>query len=219
MKIVYVRGGDKSAPLIALAANMEYGTRHDYKPYAPVFMLDIKWYRYDWHSYLAKVREFAPKLALAPDYEWSWQWTNLRRQIDDLYEAGVGNVLVCPKWHGALNHIPADCIVAISVPTSYSGFLPDIRVLAGRKVHLLGGSVATQCDLIRKLKGAGAIVFSIDGNYLARKAQLGQWWDGGRWVQVRSQKDSNQQLALASAKNIYKTLMEVYCTQTQNELL
>jgi len=220
MEIVYVRGGDKHAPNIAEASGMAYGVRHDYTPYAPVFMLDIKWTKYDWRGYLALIREYKPMLALAPDYEWSWQWTALNRQIDDLRELGVPNILVCPKFVGAVKHIPQDCVVAVSVPAkTYASFLPDFRDLEGRRIHLLGGSVQKQYDLIRKLKGVNATIFSVDGNYLARKAQVGQWWDGGRWVQLRGKKDSNEVLALASAKRIYSTLMDVFETQTQPMLL
>lgn len=215
MIIIYVRGGDKEAPKIAAAAGMRYGTRHDYTPYAPVYMLDIHWQRYDWADYLAKVKVYQPTIALAPDYEWSWQWTALNRQIDDLRDLGVPHIMVCPKFVDAVKHIPQDCVIAVSVPTSYAGFLPDYRHLAGRQIHLLGGRVDIQADMIRKLKGVGADVFSVDGSHHARKAQLGQWWDGGRWVQVRGKKDSNETLALASARAIYKTLMEVFETQTQ----
>jgi len=219
MKIIYVRGGDKSAPRIAAAGGMEYGTRHDYTPYAPVYMLDIKWTQYDWRKYLELIREYKPTLALAPDYEYSWQWTALNRQIDDLRQAGVPNVLVCPKFVGAVKHIPQDCVVAVSVPAkTYAGFLPDLRDLEGRRIHLLGGDVQKQYDLIRKLKGVGATIFSLDGNTLARKAKYGQWWDGGRWVQLRGKKDSNDDLATASAIAINKTLTMVFETQTQKML-
>lgn len=218
MVIIYVRGGDKEAPKIAASAGMEYGTRHDYTPYAPVYMLDIRWDKYDWKDYLAKVALYKPTLAMAPDYEWRWQWTTLKRQIGDLRALRVPEIMVCPKFVGAVAHIPQDCIVAVSVPTSYAGFLPDYSHLSGRRIHLLGGRVDIQADMIRKLKGVGATVFSVDGSHHARKAQLGQWWDGGRWVQLRGKKDRNEVLTQASTKWIYKTLMDVFQTQTQARL-
>lgn len=219
MEIVYVRGGDKHAPNIAEASGMAYGVRHDYTPYAPIYMLDIRWDKYDWSDYLSKVKRYKPTLAMAPDYEWRWQWTNLRRQLDDLRNLNVPHIMVCPKFAGAVAHIPMDCVVAVSVPTDYAGFLPDYRHLTERRVHLLGGRVDIQADLIRKLKGVGAVIVSVDGSHHARKAQLGQWWDGGCWVQLRRKKDSNEVLTLASAKRVYSTLMDVFQTQTQPMLL
>jgi hypothetical protein len=206
MEIVYIRGGDKHAPEVAKAAGMHYGTRHDYKSYGDVWMLDIKWTKYDWRNYLDIVRQHAPMMALAPDYEWPWQWTALQRQIDDL-RGLVAHVLVCPKFVGAVCHIPLDCVVAVSVPApSYAGFLPDLRDLAGRKVHLLGGRPETQARLIQRLHGVGAEVFSVDGSYLSMKAGHGQWFDGSRWIQLNDKRTPNWELETASAVNVVKLL-------------
>lgn len=206
MEIVYVRGGDKHAPAVAAAAGMRYGTRHDYVAYGDVWMLDINWKRYDWPDYLALVRRYQPAMALAPDYEYAWQWTALGRQIDDL-RALVQHVLVCPKFHGAVAHIPLDCVVAVSVPApSYAGFLPDMRTLTARKVHLLGGRPETQADLIRKLQGVGAEVVSVDGSYLSMKAGNGQCYKEGRWIQHRKHDVSTRDLELISAVNVARML-------------
>lgn len=206
MEIVYIRGGDKHAPEVAKAAGMHYGTRHDYKPYGNVWMLDIKWTKYDWRQYLDIVRQHSPMLALAPDYEWSWQWTALRRQIDDL-RVLVRHVLVCPKFAGAVSHIPLDCIVAVSVPApSYAGFLPDIRELVGRKIHLLGGRPETQALLIQRLHGVGAEVFSVDGSYLSMKAGHGQVFSDGKWIQRRDRRVPNHELEMMSAINVARML-------------
>jgi hypothetical protein len=218
MVIVYVRGGDKTAPKIAEASGMEYGTRHDYTPYAPVYMLDIHWDKYDWKDYLAKVKTYQPTMALAPDYYYSWQWTNLNRQISDLRDLQVPHIMVCPKFVGAVKHIPLDCLIAVSVPTSYAGFLPDYSHLIGRKVHLLGGRVDIQGDLIRKLKGLDVEIVSVDGSHHAMKAAHGQFLVGGSWYQVRGGKVSSFDLCLASAKQVSKYLRMVYDTQTQERL-
>lgn len=209
MDIVYVRGGDREAPRIAALAGMHYGTRHDYKPYGRVMMLDIKWSDYDWHEYLACVREYQPVMAMAPDYEWSWQWTALRRQIDDLRPL-VERILVCPKWQGAIAHIPQDCIVALSVPApTYAGWLPaDLNELAGRKVHLLGGSMKRQADLLMRLNAVGAKVVSVDGNTIAMKAGKGQVFREGVWIQQRDRRSTNTELCETSAVNYVKYLRE-----------
>lgn len=208
MHVVYVRGGDKHAPGIAEAAGMQYGARHDYTTYADVWMLDIKWTRYDWTQYLDIVREQQPVMALAPDYEWGWQWTALRRQIEDLRQL-VTHVLVCPKFHGAINHIPEDCIVALSVPApTYAGFLPDFRELTGRRVHLLGGRPETQALLVQRLNGHGVEVFSVDGSYLSMKAGNGQVYSEGKWIQRRDRKVPNWELEQLSAVNVVKMLRQ-----------
>lgn len=209
MDIVYVRGGDKHAPDIAMAAGMYYGTRHDYRSYGQVWMLDINWKRYDWRDYLAMVRKYQPVMAMAPDYEWSWQWTGLQRQIDDLRPL-VERILVCPKWRGAIAHIPADCVVALSVPApSYAGWLPEsLHELAGRRVHLLGGSLKRQGDLLMRLNAVGAKVVSIDGNTIAMKAGMGQCFTEGKWVQQRDKRCTTTELCQTSAKNYVKYLRE-----------
>ncbi len=206
MEIVYIRGGDKYAPGIATAAGMRYGIRHDYKPYGEVWMLDINWKRYDWLNYVTLIRQYQPAMALAPDYEYAWQWMFLQRQIEDLRPL-VTYVLVCPKFVGAVAHIPLDCVVALSVPApSYAGFLPDFRELAGRKIHLLGGRPETQADLIRKLNGIDAEVVSVDGSYLSMKAGHGQVYSEGKWIQRRDRSVPNHELEWLSAVNVAKLL-------------
>lgn len=204
IEVAYIRGGDKTAPAIAEMAGARYGVRHDYKPYAPVWMLDIKWDKYDWQQYLALVQEYKPVMALAPDYERLEQHDTLLAQIDDLRPL-VERVLVCPKWHGAVSHIPMDCVIALSVPApTYAGFLPDLRLLTGRKIHLLGGKPEKQVELITKLNALGANVLSVDGSYIAMKAGNGQVFREGAWVQSRWRMSADWQLCELSAQNYVK---------------
>jgi len=209
MDIIYVRGGDKSAPDIARKAGMHYGTRHDYKPYAGVYMLDINWKKYEWRQYMSLIRQYQPVMALAPDYEHSWQYTALRRQIDDLRPL-VKYVQVCPKFHGAVQHIPLDCVVAVSVPApTYAGFVPDLRLLTGRKIHLLGGNPFTQRDYIMKLNGVNAEVVSVDGNTIGMKAGKGQCFSEGVWKQQRDRRSTDDELCETSAINYARFLQSV----------
>lgn len=209
MDVVFVYGNSAYAPDVADSAGMRYGVRHDCKPYAPVWMLDINWEKYVWLHYLDLVRQYQPVLALAPDYEWSWQWTALQRQINDLRPL-VGRVLVCPKWHGAIAHIPMDCVIALSVPApTYAGWLPErLSELAGRKVHLLGGSLRRQAELLMQLNAVDAEVTSIDGNTIARKAGLGQCFREGVWIQQRDRRSTTAELCETSAVNYVKYLHE-----------
>lgn len=207
MDVVFVYGNSTYAPAVADAAGMRYGVRHDCKAYGQVWMLDIKWTKYDWLHYLSLVRQYQPVIAMVPDYEYSWQWTALRRQIDDL-RALVQRVLVCPKWHGAIGHIPLDCVVALSVPApTYAGWLPErLSELSGRNVHLLGGSLRRQGELLTQLNAVSAKVVSIDGNTIARKAGLGQCFSEGVWKQQRDRRSTTAELCETSAVNYVKYL-------------
>lgn len=201
--MVYVRGGDKTAPAICEKTGMMYGTRHDYKPYAPVYMIDIKWDDYDWQDYLSKVARYRPTLAMAPDYESSDQFDRLTIQIDDLRRLNPPRIMVCPKFENATAQIPADCIIAVSVPTGYAGFLPALEELRGRRIHLLGGHPDQQLFLMQQYCAAGAEVISLDGNVLGDKAMKGQYWRAtGGWADVRGKGESTEALAIRSAINI-----------------
>ena len=227
IEIIYVRGGDKTAPAIAEATGMKYGIRHDYTSYAPaVHMLDIDFHRYEqlpfaekrafWQVYRARVIELKPTIAMTADYfDFAGSGDLLNEQLHDLQILQVPRVMVCPKFPQAIDGIPDWCIVAVSVPAkSYAGFLPDYDHLKGRRVHLLGGKPELQADVARKILGAGGEIVSMDGSYHAMKAAKGQWWDGGRWVQLRRKRVSTTDLAIASGKNIVRYLRDA-CREKQ----
>lgn len=210
MEVFYVRGGDKTAPAIAEASGMAYGTRNDYKAYAPVVMIDIKWKNYDWTRYIRRVDEYQPAMAMVADYQHPDQKELLYSQIKDLERLHIERVMVCPKFDRAIEDIPLGFIVALSVPSTYAGFLPDYAHLKGRSVHLLGGRPEKQAEILRKVIGAGANVVSVDGSYHAMKAGHGQWFDGNRWPQVRRYSESTVDLTIASGKNIVRYLQRAY---------
>lgn len=203
MIFVYCRGGDKTAPEVAKAAGIEYGVRGDYKPYAPPYMIDVKWRNYDWPRYLRLMEQYAPSVAMVPDYESPEQLPKLLKQIADL-ESLVGRVMVCPKFDGALADIDTRHLVALSVPTEYAGFLPDRAELIGRDIHLLGGHPDQQAYLIRR-RYAGLNIVSADGNVLGFKANKGMVWSelrGDWWQTWPSLGYSSVSLAIVSAKTI-----------------
>lgn len=201
--IIYVRGGDRAAPEIAKRGGMLYGVRHDYKPYAPVFMLDIHWENYSWPDYLAKVRAYAPKMAMVADYEYPRQKRLMLAQVADIKRLGVDHVMVCPKFDGAVDDIPSDCVLGVSVPTTYAGFLPRAWEIQGRRLHLLGGHPDQQNYLMWH-RYAGIEVFSVDGNELGYKARHGQFWGlrRGTWETAPKNKYSSDFLAVMSAKSL-----------------
>lgn len=197
--LIYVRGGDKFAPNLAKAAGWKYGVRYDYKAYAPVFMLDVG-LSPRWATYTRKVRSLQPNFALTPDYEQS-DPVLLNLYIDDL-RPYVERIGVCPKFVGAVSHIPDDCVICESIPTTYAGFLiPDDELLPQRDYHLLGGDPRQQLAEIRRIHNAGGRVVSLDGNKLMMKAAHGQVFDAkrGQW---RKANGTTSQLANISAHEI-----------------
>lgn len=188
-----VQGNNKRMPDVARSSGMAYGTRHTEKPRDWAFAVDIHWKDYDWTVYLAKIRAWQPVQALAADYLAPEQKDTMLAQVADLQAAGVLRVMVCPKFHGAVADIPADCIVAVSIPSSYAGFVPDFSELRGRRVHLLGGSPVkwfgqtgkrrhmSATGYLAALRGAGVQVLSVDGNVHMKVASQGGFWGDGRW--------------------------------------
>lgn len=181
MDVIYCAGGNKRFAQIAIDEGFKYGTRHDYKPYWQPFMVDINWKAYNWNDYLSKIAEWQPAMAMVPDYERPEQRGSMAARAMQLVALGVDRVMVCPKFVGAVYDIPEWCVIAVSVPSTYAGFLPAISELRGRKVHLLGGSPRSQIDLIRYYRGHAVEVVSLDCNMHQKSAQLGTYFTGRKW--------------------------------------
>lgn len=218
---IHVQGNNRRIPEIARSAGMAYGTRHIETPREWPFMVDIHWKEYDWTDYLAKVNRWRPVQAMAADYEHPAQRRELYRQLRDLKAAGVLRVMVCPKFVGAVAHIPSWCIVAVSVPSEYAGFLPPIDELRGRRVHLLGGSPVKQREYTKHLLAAGVRVLSMDGNSHDRASQGAMWWsseDGGKWKALRHGTLPHYDTVAQSARNIVTTMERTAAGPVQLEL-
>jgi hypothetical protein len=217
MDVILVRGGCKLAPWVAQKCGMKYGIRHDYKEYGDVFMLDIKFKHrkrpaYLWQSYMKRVHELRPQLAMAEDYgvnhtdaAHSLIRARMIKQVADLRIADVPQVMVCPKFPGAVHDIPPDCRVAVSVITQYAGFEPEMTELAERECHLLGGNPYQQLELIHKISVVEGRVLSVDGSYMWLKAEFGQYFSRDyRWVQTRRNRWITPILATISGRNIVR---------------
>jgi GNAT superfamily N-acetyltransferase len=202
-----VFGGNKKAPEWSRKSGMAYGVQNEDAAAAWPFMLDIHWDKYDWDEYMRLVKDYRPVMAMAADYERPSQRRELYRQIRALKAAGVMRVMVCPKFDGAVYHIPSWCIVAVSVPSQFAGFLPkDLTEYKGRKIHLLGGTPADQIDLIPKIAGVGGVVISLDGNSHETSAKKGSHFESGMWRRKAGQPASYEQTIIYSGKRI---VMEV----------
>lgn len=184
---ILVAGGNALYVDVARASGWAYGTRQDKYVYEYPLQVDLvfdeDWRAFDWQSYIEDVRRWRPVSAMALDYFEPAQRETMLAQVADLRAAGVLRPMVCPKHNGAVKDIPQDCIVALSVYSRYAGWLPaDLRELAGRKIHLLGGTPQDWNDLLPKLRAAGGQVVSVDGNSHETAAQNGKHWYGMRWT-------------------------------------
>ena len=211
MKFIYCKGGNKPAPRIAKAGGADYGIRGDYTPYERSLMIDYDFHseptEQKWLKFLAVVREHRPDMALIPDYFAHVEKVVMLRQIEDVRKAGARRVAVCPKFNGAVAHIPKECIVAVSIPTTYAGFMPLYGELIGRELHLLGGHPDQQAFCIFR-RYAGLNIISADGNIAGYKAERGQFWDAAKngWITTAKKSRDNFELAVTSVINTQTTL-------------
>lgn len=217
MDIIYCAGGNKRFAEIAINEGFLYGTRHDYKPYWKPFMVDINWKRYYWPDYARKIAEWQPVTAMVADYERPDQFNVMKIQSLELLALEVERPMVCPKFAGAVYDIPEWCVVAVSVPTSYAGYLPGIAELKGRRVHLLGGSPQAQIELIKYYSRMGIQVVSVDCNMHQKAAQLGTYFSGSKWKNMGAGKVSTDDAFRRSCKAILKA-MRALDTQPQPPL-
>lgn len=226
MLFIWVQGSQIRTPKMARAVAAAYGTRHTEKPHDYPFMLDIHWKKYDWDDYIDKLTRWGPVMAMVADYESPKQRDLMLSQVNDLRKLGVIRIMVCPKFHGAVADIPTDCTVAISVPSDYAGFVPELSSLHNRDIHLLGGAPDSILDLIKKLNGVGARVRSVDANCFSKGGMYRRIWSNGRWSRThvgRDQKKVTDQLSpyecmQFSAANFQRAL-EYSSHYSQPELL
>ncbi len=178
---IICKGSSPYIPDIAYKVGSAYGTRHTEKPLVQPFMVDIHWKKYDWTDYLHKVSLWKPVFAVVADYENPTQRRTMQKQIIDLRQLGVLRIGVCPKFDGAVYDIPESCIVCVSVPSKYAGFLPPKEEIKGRKLHLLGGAPRKQIEYI--INTPLSMVVSLDGSAITRAAQFGSLYDDktNRW--------------------------------------
>lgn len=195
---VLVMGSNREMPEASRQSGWGYGLRSTEIPRDWPYQVDLEfsedWRSFDWTTYLDKIRRWKPFAALVMDYFEPDQRQTMLQQVKDLRAAGVMRVLVCPKFVGAVKDIPEDCVVAISIPSRYAGFVPPLHELAGRKLHLLGGSPPSwlgskskgrrghsSSGYVTRFIGAGARVISVDGNSHEAAAQSGTYWQSGLW--------------------------------------
>lgn len=206
---IQVAGNNVKFPEICRQAGIGYGSRHDDQIRSFPTMIDINWKKYDWSQYLEILKTHKPIMAMVADYESPTQKEIMLEQVQDLRELGILRIMVCPKFDGAIADIPDGCIIAVSVPSKYAGFIPNFKELKGKKIHLLGGSPVKQRDYFLKLNAIASVI-SVDGN--SHTSGDGRLWLNGRW-QFLKNKTPYYDLVSTSAKNIAKMFSSIENTQ------
>ena len=182
MDVIYCAGGNVRLAKIAIEEGLLYGARSDdiRRGIRCDGLIDIRWNDYDWRHHVEMVALHKPKYAVAPDVEDTSEYPRLLELAHEL-EAYCGRTIMVPKVDGIAGLIPSRFLVGISVPTSYSGYLPAASEIAGRELHLLGGSPAQQRELWRYYQQIGATVVSSDLNCHNKASDFGSYWDGFQW--------------------------------------
>jgi len=173
---------------MAVRSGWSYGVRsqlevacssaHTWEDHRPIFV-DNHYVDYQHEEHLAAVEFWKPRYctvrdAMTPEQcevagiayyplEQILEWG------DQLLEAGAENVMVIPKYQ-CLDEIPERFMLGYSVPSSYGATPLPIARFAGRKTHLLGGSIQMQLRYWRELQDD---VVSLDNNQILRLAMFG----------------------------------------------
>ena len=183
MDIIYCAGGGKILAEIAIQEGFLYGSRSDDIREIPRCngLIDVNWKKYDWEDHLKAVKNHRPKYAVVPDIE-SWKSLDRALEMAKALEEICERVIIVPKQHGITSNIPLKYIIGISVPTSYSGFIPFSRELINRDIHLLGGSPNQQKELWQYYMKMNIHITSVDINCHNKVSSFGKYWNGHKWI-------------------------------------
>jgi len=200
--LIYCAGANPRLTAIAQEAGYLLGIRSDRADYGfPISFVDIDYKHADWGSHLRTIRKHVPKYATVPDLpakpvEKCWQ--------EILHACGCARILsnyceiplIVPKVSGQITEIPEDIAIGYSVPTSYGGAQYPLWELAGRRIHLLGGSPHMQMLIYRYLQAIGSVV-SADGNMAQKMAiQHAKFWLKGKWIKHPEHSQNKRDLYL-----------------------
>jgi hypothetical protein len=183
--LIYCAGGNPRLSQIAYEEGWQLGYRSDKSMGDfPVVFVDIDYKRPNFEKHLEIVKRHRPRYATVPDLsECEASQADIDRALRQAEQiAGYCEIpLIVPKLAEQVAMLSPDVAVGYSIPSSYGGakFAPD--VLAGRRVHLLGGSPRKQWQAYEALKGI-ATVISADGNYAQGQAvKYAMYWQSHRW--------------------------------------
>lgn len=175
----------------------EYGMLHGFNSNMPrkcpkhdVAFIDNEYSKpYNHAKHLACVAEFKPKYATVRDIMppemckgMGVQYYEPQQILDWAEELSehAENVIIIPKHDDYFELIPSQYIVGFPTPSDYGGANEADAAcsiesyLACERLHILGGSWAKQLSYLYHF---GNAVVSIDGNSIARSAQIRQYTD------------------------------------------
>jgi hypothetical protein len=150
----------------------------------PITFVDIDYEHPNFAKHFEEVKRHHPRYATVPDLSDS---RVCHKDIDRAIRQAQQLVnyceipLIVPKLSGQTALLPRDQAIGYSVPSGYGGAQFPIWELAGRRVHLLGGSPKKQIQAYLHLS-AIAEVMSIDSNYAQGQAvKYAMYWKNHRW--------------------------------------
>lgn len=186
LDLIYCAGGNPRLSRIAYDNGWQLGMRSDYSTCGlPQVFIDVDYKKPDFEKHLEVVQKYRPKYATVPDLDGD---TTSMKDIDralcqaERLQAYCEIVLIVPKLSDQLPLIPSQYALGYSIPTSYGGakYLP--WELAGRRIHILGGSPRKQMQAYLHLSCI-ATVMSADGNYAQSQAvKYAMYWKFNHWL-------------------------------------
>lgn len=185
LDLVYCAGGNPRLSQIASEEGWLLGFRSDKTMgnFVATFV-DIDYKQPDFERHLAVVAKHRPKYAVVPDLsETGTTRSDIDRAISQAGELAqyCEIPLIVPKLSGQIALLPGAIAIGYSVPSRYGGASYPLWELAGRHVHLLGGSPRKQIQVYLHLAGI-ATVLSVDGNYAQKQAvRYAEYWNGKAW--------------------------------------
>jgi len=151
----------------------------------PLYFADQDWRRPDRGRYFALLARHRPALATVLDWEEPAQLAEVLSWAEEAAALVALAVIVVAKVPGGVPDLPRaiagkELRVGYSIPTSHGGAPLGLWELAGRTIHLLGGSPHRQLEVYSYLRGV-ALVRSADGN-MAKKMATGRccYWQARR---------------------------------------
>lgn len=182
--LIFCAGGNPRLMDIAMEEGWLPGARSDAWARVPLQFVDIDYKKPNWQKHLERVKRECPKYASTTDLsEKEVSEADIARAIEQAEQLApyCEIPLIIPKLPGQIEQIPDSIAVGYSIPSSYGGAQYPIWELAGRRIHLLGGSPKKQYEAASYLAGI-ATVISADGNYATKMAQrYMEFWSGRKW--------------------------------------
>ncbi len=217
--LIYCAGANERLMQIAYDVGYLLGVRSDRKDYGfPISFVDIDYKKPNFPAHLARVATIKPKYAIVPDLsETEDSEEDIERAGKQADQLGIycDYPLIVPKRSSQLRLIPARYAIAYSVPTTYGGAKFGIWKLAGRRVHLLGGSPQEQIKLYRYHAG----IISADGNMAQLVAvKFARYWQAPRqWLDHPERGQGKKDLYLDCWQRSCVNIRQRWQMQTEDE--